>query len=107
MQQKYYFIIGLAIIGIILINGCVKQDTNNAQEWVEISVFCQCCEEPWGNDDNIKSFFEDKGINVYDVKIESRGMVCEACSCPSYKIKEILVDSINKEKVSGILNDYK
>ncbi len=75
---------------------------------MEISVFCQCCEEPWEDDINIKSFFEDKGINIYDVKVRSRRQaVCEACSCPSYEIKEILVDSINKEKVLEIINNYK
>jgi hypothetical protein len=106
MHKKYFLIIGIiAFMGIILISGCIKQD-DNTKEWIEISIFCQCCEEPWKNDINIKSFFEDKKINIYDVKIKSRGPVCEECSCPSYKIKEILVDSINKEKVLEILNSY-
>jgi len=108
MQQKYYFIHGIiAIIGIILISGCIKEDADNSKEWVEISIFCQCCKEPWGDDANIKSFFEDKEVKVYDINIESRGMVCEACNCPSYEIKEILVDIINKEKALEILNKTK
>ena len=128
MQQRYYSIIGIiAICAMILISGCGKQnldyttaDTSNgadtigntidikddSKEWVEISLFCQCCKEPWGDDADIKSFFEDIGINVYDVEIKSRGVVCEACSCESYDIKKILIDSIDKEDLLIILDEY-
>ena len=93
----------LAVIGIVLISGCVEE---KAKEWVEISVFCQCCCEPWGIDDNITSFFKEKGVGAYDVDIRSRGLVCEACNCPSYEIKEVLIDSRDKDKVLKILSDY-
>jgi hypothetical protein len=51
--------------------------------WVEVSVFCQCCEPPWGkNETAIRPFFARYGIPVTGYRREPR-IVCAACSCPS------------------------
>lgn len=76
------------------------------KEWVEISVFTQAHPEPWNEDNNIKPFLSQKGVEVYDIRIAIRG-VCEALSCPSGKLKEVLINQQDKEKINKILKDYK
>ncbi|MBU7027168.1 MAG: hypothetical protein HXS48_09505 [Theionarchaea archaeon] len=92
---------------IHMINHITPAFLQDDKEWVEISIFCQCCPQPWGRDENIQSFFEERGITVYDITIRSRGGVCEACTCLSYEIKEILIDKKDKDKVSEILSELK
>ena len=51
--------------------------------WVEVSVFCQCCEAPWGKSESaIRPFFARNGVEVLGYRKEPR-IVCAACSCPS------------------------
>ena len=55
----------------------------DSRVWVEVSVFCQCCEPPWGkNETAIRPFFARYGIPVTGYRKEPR-IVCAACSCPS------------------------
>jgi len=83
-----------------------NHDSPVNEKWVEISVFTQRQSEPWGDVGNIKMFFEQAGVKVYDTKIKSR-MVCEALDCPSYELKEILIDKNDKNKVEKILDEHK
>jgi hypothetical protein len=57
-----------------------------------------------GGEGNIKTYFEKAGIHVYDVRITSRGPVCEACDCPPPEIKEILIDSSDKDEAQSLLS---
>jgi hypothetical protein len=84
--------------------------TNPTREWVDISMTEACTKEPWaptrsqGGEGNIKTYFEKAGIHVYDVRITSRGPVCEACDCPPPEIKEILIDSSDKDEAQSLLS---
>jgi hypothetical protein len=57
--------------------------------WIEISVYCQCCDTPWGpSEAAIRPYFERNGVHVYNYRKEPR-TVCAACSCPS-PVKQLL-----------------
>jgi hypothetical protein len=130
--MKKVLAISSVLFGIVFLAGCSQQQSSqtqpttsdpvaqqstpsvstqqsqqdNKREWVEISVFTQAYPEPWGDDSNIQHFFAQKGIEVYNVKIKNR-TVCEALNCPSYKLKEVLISHRDKEKIGGILKEYK
>jgi hypothetical protein len=116
--MKKVIFLGLISILIFLIGmAYIKKQNETATQprvveakknWVEISIFGQCIEEPWQEDANIKVFFKERGIEVHDIKIANRGPVCEACViCDSYEIKEILVNISDKDRIKQILNEFK
>ena len=82
----------------------------NAEEklprtWVEISVFCQCCEPPWGRsgtEASIRPWFERNGVQVFGYRTEAR-TVCAACSCPSTPKQLIRIRDEDAPKVRTLL----
>ena len=108
--KRWQLRIALAAAAILTVAACRETRTEPAtppsREWVEISIFCQVCPEPWGDDDNIEPFFASEGITVHDRRRVNRESVCEAESCPSYVKKEILVDSSQVQMVYEILTGY-
>ena len=74
-----------------------------SRTWIEISVFCQCCEPPWGNSEAaIRPFFHRNGIPVYGYRKEGR-TVCAACSCPSTLKQMIRVTPDDVPRVRELL----
>ena len=73
--------------------------------WVEISVFCQCCEPPWGRsgtEASIRPWFERHGVQVFGYRTEAR-TVCAACSCPSTPKQLIRIRDGDAPKVKALL----
>ena len=67
----------------LLAPASVGAEPPRSRAWVEISVFCQCCDPPWEKSaSGIRPFFQRHGIRVLGYRKEGR-MVCAACSCPS------------------------
>ena len=126
-MKHFIFLLCIIFVATFILSGCINnanqkpsQSQNdsdqgkidkplingNTEEWIEISVFTQQYPEPWGNDDNIKKFFEQRGVVIYNININSR-IVCEALNCPSYELKEILVSKNDINKAIEILNKFK
>ena len=76
-------LITILILATILIAGCIE---TQEKIWVEKHL-TQCAEEfggPYIDNEDIKKFYEEKNIIIYDIKREEvEGQPCEACSCLS------------------------
>ncbi len=95
----------LAVALLIALLGAVASgaEAPRSRAWVEISVFCQCCELPWGKSPSgIRPFFQRHGIPVYGYREEGR-MVCAACSCPSDSRQMIRVRAEDVPRVRVLL----
>lgn len=105
-SRHYPLLVRLLAI-VLLLASCVVGPVKAAEPlprtWVEISVFCQCCEPPWGrSDEAIRPWFERYGIPVYGLRTEAR-TVCAACSCPSTPRKLIRVRDADAARVRSLL----
>jgi hypothetical protein len=110
MANKNYIILILLFAGLALILLSLGKffvqtmPEMDGKEWVEISIFPQCQEEPW-KDTGIKDFFESSNINIYAVKIEKRE-VCSACGCPTPEKIEVLILQQDVISLAQILANY-
>jgi len=93
--------LGLAVALALVVATFVRADESRV--WMEISVFCQCCEPPWGKSEtDIRPFFYRNGIPVYGYRKEGR-IVCAACSCPSNLRQLIRVRAADMPRVRALL----
>ena len=75
--------LALVLLTTLLVAASAAADPPESRTWIEISVFCQCCEAPWGKSESaIRPFFHRNRIPVYGYRKEAR-TVCAACTCPS------------------------
>ena len=93
----------------LLLATCPVAPVNAEQKlprtWVEISVFCQCCEPPWGRsgtEASIRPWFVRHGVQVFGYRTEAR-TVCAACSCPSTPKQLIRIRDGDAPKVKALL----
>jgi hypothetical protein len=93
----------------LLLATCLVAPVNAEEKlprtWVEISVFCQCCEPPWGRsgtEASIRPWFERHGVQVFGYRTEAR-TVCAACSCPSTPKQLIRIRDQDAPKVKALL----
>ena len=92
-----------ALLMALLVAASVAAESPVARPWVEISVFCQCCEAPWGRSETaIRPFFHRHGIPVYGYRKEAR-TVCAACSCPSTLKQLVRVRADDVPRVRALL----
>jgi len=99
----------MRLLALALLLSCVvapaRSEENLPRTWVEISVFCQCCEPPWGRsgtEASIRPWFERHGVKVYGYRTEAR-MVCAACSCPSTPKQLIRIRDEDAPRVRALL----
>lgn len=112
MERKGYFILLviflLLAVSALSIGGYVIKNNPGAdgREWIEISIFGRCQEEPWGTD--VDSFFSSKGILIYNKRISfiENCISCTGCDCPAPRKLEILVVKSDKMAVAEILANY-
>ena len=78
-------------------------EDHGSRVWVEVSIFCQCCEPPWGKSEwDIRPYFARYGIPVTGYRKEPR-VVCAACSCPSPVRQLIRVPEADAPRVRELL----
>jgi hypothetical protein len=91
----------LAALGAAPVAG--EEQKEESRAWVEVSVFCQCCEPPWGKSEwDIRPFFARYGIPVTGYRKEPR-IVCAECSCPSPVRQLIRVPEADVPRVRELL----
>lgn len=112
MERKGYYILlivllGLSVVSLSIAGYVIKNNPSaDGKEWVEISIFNRCQEEPWGAD--VDGFFSSRGILVYDkiVSFTDSCTTCLGCNCPAPRKLEILILKSDRLRVAGILANY-
>ena len=92
-----------ALLICLLAPASIGAEPPPSRAWVEISVFCQCCDPPWGKSPaEIRPFFRRYGVRVLGYRKEER-MVCAACSCPPPLRQMIRVRAQDVPRVRALL----
>ena len=93
----------IALLAALIVAPVTGAEAAAARTWVEVSVFCRCCEPPWGRSEtDIRPFFHRHKIPVYGYRKEGR-IVCAACSCPSNLKQMIRVRTEDVSRVRALL----
>ena len=76
----------ITLIGILLICSCIN-NLDNDKLWIRKQL-TQCAEEwqtPNSDTEGIKNFFKNKGLIIYNIKLEQLPpqIHCQACTCLS------------------------
>ena len=95
----------IAALHLALLLAASPCDADSPRTWIEISVFSQCTEPPWGKSETgVRPFFSKHDVRVYGFRKEGR-TVCSACSCPSTEKQLIRVREADVARVRQLLAD--